>query len=518
MPRRRTLRRRAVDNSLEKLIITGMIISNKFMSSIRNSIDHRLFKMELGSLVAKWCTSFYDENNEAPGDAIQDIYETEKETLDPAVNRLTETFLADLSERFENQRSFNADYILNKAKTYFSDRAIEVLAEDMGRLARAGKHDRARQVLDSHQTVIAADTAKAVDVFDPKVIARVISPDYDEDVLFKPDETNPLGKLYGSFKRCWLVAIMAPMKRGKTWHLDWLAKEAMWSSLFVYKASLEMPEVQHLQRVYKMLTGLSEESEMITIPTFDCINNQDGTCRLSQRTNDVKLSIGVDDETGELLLPEFKPRMRYKPCEACREDSTDNFIPATWFTTMRTKKRNISKVRKHANQFKVHNGGRLHAASFLFDAELSTIRKDILRIIDEENRVPDVVIIDYADIIQTSSQEYYGMSERGKIDLVWKSLKRLSGEFNCLVLTATQGNRKSFDMDSINERNVSEDIRKLAHCDAMYTLNQTVSERDRGSLRVGMLVHRHTRIIEREVITLQALEVGNPVLDSEWVY
>jgi len=511
--RRKTLRRRLVDSSPEKLIVTGLITSNEFMSSIHNQVKPHLFKMEFAGIVAKWCKEYYLEQGTVPGEIIQDIFEIEKENLPPAVQTITGDFLSGLSEAYEQSRSFNPGYMTGKAEKYFSERRIDNLLSNAERFARADKYDRARSMIQTYLLASDDATTGLIDVLADSTVNKYGMDEEEVDIVLSGE--GALGHLFGKLKRSWLVALAAPMKRGKTWYLDQFALDALYSGRTVFKFSLEMPQRQQMDRLYKMISGLTTESELITVPCFDCINNQDGTCRLPQRTCDVRLAIGEDEESGELLLPEFKSRMRYKVCTECRGDRSDNFIPAVWFNTRRTRKKTITKLRKAVKQFKVHTGGRFSADSFSFDATIENIRSRINDKILTDGLQPDVIIIDYADIINMNELH---LSERGRHDQTWKTLKNIAKEYNCLVLTATQGNRQSFEQATMHERNISEDARKMAHVDAMFTLNQTAKERTSGVMRVKMLNHRHSERPEKEVIVLQSLKIGAPVIDSEWTY
>jgi len=523
--RRKKLRRVLVDSSIEKLILTGIITSHKFLEKIRDHLNPRLFAMDHSSIITKWCIEYFDSEGKAPRKRIETIFELEKESLTATTQLLVEAFLSNLSDEYVYRKKFNYKYLLKKADKYFQERGIIVMLEDVSRLTKAGKFDRAKKLTElymegGYYSLTGLD--KVDDMHDSmnKAIINEYSSDEDRtEELLQCD--GDLGELLGMLKRKWLIAILAPMKRGKSWNLDHIGLQGLWKGLFVFKASLEMSPREQARRMYKMMTGTSDEGGMTKVPCFDCLSNQDGSCRLDRRTNPVKLAIGVSDE-GELILPEFKPRMRYKPCTACRNHEKqkirDKFIPAVWYYNLKTKKMTPRIVSTHMKNFKIHGGGDLTTKSYSFDGTLANIRNDMIEVTKTKKKTPDILVLDYADLIQLEPDEMRTLSERGRVDHIWKYLKNLSVEFNCLVVTATQGNRKSFEIESLSETNVSEDVRKLAHCDAMFTLNQTPRERANGYMRYGMINHRHFEITRKEVITLQALGIGNPVFDSEWMY
>jgi len=522
--KRRTLRRRSVDSTIEKLLVTGLIMSREFMLEIYDQVDPRLFKMEFAGIVAQWCKDHYREYSIVPKEKIEEIFEVKKEQgLLPATATIIETFLSGLSEVYESQDQINVEYLIDEGRIYFANRAIDVLAEDITRLSRAGKHDRAQKLI----KVFVNDgmTINSTDRLEDSLTNEMINlhgPEEDEnDYLFWHNEgRSALGQLYGKLKCGYLAGILAPMKRGKTWFLDNFAIDAVYQGLTVYKFSLEMPQTQQVSRLFQSITGFTDDGKKVVLPCFDCWHNQDGSCRKDERTSDVKLIIGYDEETSKPLYPEFKPRMRYKTCTACRSNGTDDYLPSTWFFAENTKSKTITKMRKTVKQFKAHgSGGRIYTKAFKFDGTISNIKGDIEYAIANGAKRPHIIIVDYADIIQVDRSEIFGNNDRATFDYVWKSLKRMAMEYDCIVLTATQGNRKSFLQDSLNETNVSEDVRKLAHCDVMWALNQKPEEYKHGIIRVSTLLHRHARkSTDTQVVVLQALDIGATELDSEWMF
>ncbi|MFH1506331.1 MAG: hypothetical protein ABIE94_05090, partial [archaeon] len=134
----------------------------------------------------------------------------------------------------------------------------------------------------------------------------------------------------------------------------------------------------------------------------------------------------------------------------------------------------------------------------------------------EDDFIPDIVVVDYADILKPSS--YASKEKRLEvIDDIWKNLARLAGEKHCIVITGSQGNRGSLNKDQMEEGDVAEWIGKLAHVDVFVTLNQNSTEKKMGMVRMSVLEHRHKDFNpDQNVIVLQKLDAGQPLLDSEY--
>jgi replicative DNA helicase len=126
--------------------------------------------------------------------------------------------------------------------------------------------------------------------------------------------------------------------------------------------------------------------------------------------------------------------------------------------------------------------------------------------------IPDVVVIDYADILAPIDNR---KEHRHQQNETWQTLRGLSQERHCLVITATQADADSYDRHHLSLNNFSEDKRKYGHVTAMLALNQTQEEKATGIMRIGVLLAREGEVDARsEVAILQCLRAGQPCLAS----
>lgn len=108
----------------------------------------------------------------------------------------------------------------------------------------------------------------------------------------------------------------------------------------------------------------------------------------------------------------------------------------------------------------------------------------VLDVWEKDNWTPDVIIIDYVDILDMN---YSGLEGRDRINKVWKQLRRLSQDRHCLVVTATQSDAAAYDVKTISKKHFSEDKRKHAHVTGMVGLNQTDKEKKLGVMRLNWI-------------------------------
>ena len=131
----------------------------------------------------------------------------------------------------------------------------------------------------------------------------------------------------------------------------------------------------------------------------------------------------------------------------------------------------------------------------------------------QDEFVPDLIVIDYADLLIGETKEFRHLQNE-----IWKDLRRLSQEKGQpLVVTATQADAASYERNKLTLSNFSEDKRKYSHVTAMYSLNQDTKGREKeiGILRIGELLIREGDFsVGNEVYVLQNLRRGRPVISS----
>ena len=136
-----------------------------------------------------------------------------------------------------------------------------------------------------------------------------------------------------------------------------------------------------------------------------------------------------------------------------------------------------------------------------------------------EDWVPDVVVIDYADIL-APPPGFLDVKEQ--IDEVWNHLRRLSQKWHCLVLTATQASANSYDQTQpLSRKNFSGRKTKLAHVSGMIGLNTT--KRPSGDdqplpIVWNWIVRRDAQFSEGNGVEVYgSIDVGCPIIRTKKV-
>jgi len=261
-----------------------------------------------------------------------------------------------------------------------------------------------------------------------------------------------------------------------------------------------------LERIFKRITGTG--SDDVAYPVFDCYLNQADLCSKKERVNQIKLL----DPDGK--KPPWHPKMQYRVCDWCRTNDPQTYEMATWREEIHRPAFEFTNVLKKVEAFK-----RVHKNSFRirsyprFSANVSDLEKDLNVLERSEGFIPDIIIVDYADILKP---EISGLMGVEKEDQSWMNLGRLAMERHCLLVTGTQATREALDVKNVGQKHTARWIGKLGHVDVMLSLNQTEEEKERGEMRIGIMEHRHQFFLENKHVTiLQKPDMGQVHLDSQ---
>jgi replicative DNA helicase len=500
------LNRRPVDNSIEEEILTGLIVSTKYIRDVSQLVKGDYFVVPYAKVVSKWCLDHYKKYKQAPGELIQNIFNVEQGKLKEGDANIVSSFLAKLSSKYETAQNFNAEYLYDKSIRYFRKRGLKIASDNVQSLLDLDRVEEAETEMQGYRKVVQA-TSGWQDLFDEEQIRTFFLEEEDRSQkLFKLP--GKLGDMIGDFERNWLFAIMGPAKKGKTFWLGEIAVQALLEKYKVIFFSLEMDKHRMRKRLQKRLTAFGDYAGEYVYPCFDCFLNQNGSCKKKERENTTRL---LDEEGSK---PEYGPDIDYSPCTQCRGKKKSDYLPATWFTTYKKEKMKFKNTKTVMRGLKEMYGNNFKFKAYpIRSANLSQILGDISDLEEMTGFVPDVIVIDYADILAPEDSRVIG---RDRLDETWQALKNLSDVRHCLVVTASQTNRASFKRKNVTQTDVSEDIRKIAHVDGLISLNQTPAEKRESIMRIAQIAGRDSNFDQFKTCTvLQQLELGQVCLDSE---
>ncbi|RLA00039.1 MAG: hypothetical protein DRQ42_06435 [Gammaproteobacteria bacterium] len=511
--------RRKIDSTIEKRIITGMIVSEKYLQTVSPQIDLSYFQNSFTRKVAEWCLDFYYTYRTAPFNDIKAIFERESARMKEEEASIIQTMLEEISDNFEIDKGINVEFLVDRTLLFFKKRELEITAGNIQILLEKNAIDQAEDEVINFRK-ISKITSGWVDPFDEEQIETTMSAQEDP-LLILP---GPLGSFLGPMHKAWLVGLTGPYKRGKTWLAGEIYTLAGLSKIRVVFISLEMPAWEVNLRIYKRLTGMADRAGNFLIPCFDCLRNQFGTCNKPYRTNTYFLMNEGDDIPSPQSFDEFI-ELQYRPCTYCK----DNYNPrsrikevreliqeyslATWFTWKRSEAINRFEIKDKVDVIKRMYGDYFRVKAYpRFSACVSDIIRDLDILEQTDNFVPELIVVDYADILKSDRNSLDGYH---KEDDVWMNLARLAGERKALVIAPTQATGDALEVENVTQKHTARWKGKLGHVDVMLSLNQTDAEKLRGVMRIGMMAHRHQNFQQYKTCTvLQQIDIGQPNLGS----
>jgi len=498
-----------IDNHVESLLLTGMIVSTRFLRAVQDIYHPNLIEASFVRTGAKWCMDYFKRYKKAPRIHIQDIYNSHRRNgLDPDQAELLKEYLESISQEFSRAKKFNVDYLLEKVEVRFKEQSLKNLAEDIKALVAEGKTQDA-ELLQLGYKQIQRPTSQGVEpLVDRNAIYEAFA-SKEGYALFTPP--GDLGKFLGSIERQSFIAIEGVEKRGKTW---WLMQFAIWAlqagcNVAFFECG-DMSQRDLIRRLMCNITRMSDRHEgKLLIPVLDCRYNQDNSCSLKQRA----CSFGCLNGEEKLSFAEAKG---YVPCTTCKKTSDEKrFRGAVWYKWEHVDRLDWRTAEEAGKKFSTRFGGRrlmlsTHPTRTINLQGIET-QLDIWE--RTKNFIADFVVVDYADILDKEDRRTTDarMIENDR----WAAARTLSQKRNIGFLWGTQANADAYTKALVSETNTSEDKRKNAHITMKITLNQLPEEKEAGIMRVGKLFVRNDRFDRRRTCTvLQCLDLGRPYLSS----
>lgn len=243
-----------------------------------------------------------------------------------------------------------------------------------------------------------------------------------------------------------LFLIMGSSGRGKSWFLTHIGKANIMQRRRVLHISLEMSDrIMARSRYLASIFGISTDKVAYAVSRFK------------------------KDESGRTF-----------------EDFTaDNIMPKYYFNDDESYKAVRAQMVKYENRFK-----KLLIKSFPSGTlTLNALDAYLDQLLELEKYVPDLIIIDYADLFYLPSDE----NLRHAISALFVGLRRIADERNCAVVTASQTNRAGVNVKRLDEKFVAESFNKVATSDTIISIDSNDVEQKRNLCRLLVVKSRNTR-------------------------
>ena len=117
-------------------------------------------------------------------------------------------------------------------------------------------------------------------------------------------------------------------------------------------------------------------------------------------------------------------------------------------------------------------------------ASVQTLTSHLSQIEIQGNK-PDLVIVDYADILKG-----VGSEKRHVLENIYEDLRGLAGEIECPIWTASQANRSSLEEEIIDATKVAEAYSKVMIADFVVSVSRKVEDKIANTSRFHVIKNR----------------------------
>ena len=523
------------DKHIERRIVIGLIVSDAYIKEVSRIWDARILQSQMAQTLAGWCMEYFEKYEKAPGKDIEGIY---LQKLKAGLNRdvaedIEEDILPDLSDEYDRTH-FNVQYLMDQTKAYFRGRNLSLFADQITGMVSQGDLTEAETVASEYKP-LAEGTDNDLDLSSPEADTRIATA---FSLAESPIITYPgaLGRfLNHQLVRGGFIAFLGSEKRGKTWTLmDFSIRACQQGANVAFFQAGDMTEDQQLRRICISLAGRSDKPKYcksIRLPVLDCGRNFNDECDREERKGSGCINPKIEAKQAYAAIKDIAGKSQealdelldgtgkdYTPCGL---DKCPDFVGSIWFEmTKPVNPLSVEEAQAVRREFFKPKGkvikrkrGKFKLSTY-YNGTLSI--KEIRAVLDrweqQDNFVPDVVLIDYMDLLIDQTNEF-----RHKQNEIWKGGRRISQERHCLVITVTQADADSYDRDTLSLKNFSEDKRKYSHVTAFYGLNQDRkgTEKKLGVMRINELMVRDDEGGSgRQVCVIQALQQGKPFVSS----
>lgn len=447
------------DGATERMVLAGMVMDDVVCLTLSGVFKKGMFDNSWANEIATWCQQWAEHHKAAPKEAIDLRFAKWAETT-TVKDDVKESVREFVGYTLNEHTALDSNAVTAAGIELFNQvvmsRELELAQVELQR----GLVDDAQQRLDQLYPISlgGADYCDLTTSYEPWVEA------------FSEDETKPLIQYPGdcglffadAFKRGELYSFMAPDKTGKS----------------TYLIDATVRAIKQGRRVVFFDTGDSSRNEVIVRLAKRI------TCKPDNFQN-YRRDPRWDDGPGEMVSDTIQTKP-VSPQEA-------------WQI--------VSRYSKKQSRLRIFNDPADTVTVDEIESRLITFERD--------GWIPDVIVIDYADILLMK-----GSDSNEQIDRTWKSLRALTQSRNVLGLTATQSNAAAYSKrgDAILTRqNFSGRKTKLAHVNGMIGINVTDDERSNHFARLNWVVRRRMRNREKKVVRIAGCyDSESPIIVSKW--
>ena len=445
--------------TLSENVLTLLCFNDECGKIIASQIPPELFEGDY-RVIAERAVDYWRTYQKAPRDHTADLV---ADIMDDPNNKRAPTFRRVIAAMMDLATTINTVYVMDTLTTFIQMQKFKAAI-----LSSAEKLNTVQEVAVPEIKKIWNDLLKIRENnFDPGMrladYPRMLDHFEKRAVEFKTGipELDARGIIPA---RQEVILFLAPPKRGKSWWLINLTKQALLQRKKVALVSLELSEEMCLQRVIQSLWGVSKHDEPNPVLRFDI----DELNQLREfEEEDVRPEFTYD--SAEIRL-ELETRMEHFGARFQNNLIIKRFAPRSI---------DIAGI-----------------ASYLDNLEMVT------------GFIPDMLVLDYIGRTKTDLKHH-----RLNLSTEFEEFRGLCVERNMAGVTAHQTHRDGARAVAVQSTHISEDFSFIMTADNVITFSATEMERRLGLARLRVTEAR-SEAGEFGVLISQSYRTGQFVLDS----
>lgn len=471
----------------ERRLVIDAITSTPVLAALVPLWSPGMLGSKYADTVVSWCVRHFRGYATAPSRDITGYFEkwSARITDEHLVGGVHDLLLA-ASNEYDRTDTEGTAHRIKEAKDHVNSVRLRKMAEAITHKLETGDLQGALEARHDFEEVMAEDKPWG-NTFDDEEDFGQAFIESDEESLIEfhlPSEQAASDFLGNTFSRSTLVSYLAPAKTGKSRTLVDMA----WRAICCRRKTAFF-EVGDLG---KKLSRRLFITRAIGKPWYSTSPNRKWPCRL-----EIPKAIGVEWEKGKkgaTVELTYDEELYDAPIER----------KGAW-----TRCRSIVEQRTKSKEpyFRLSN----HPTNSI---SVAGIRSLLTRWAKEDGFIPEVICIDYADILHPMPGSNK-KDTRDQINDTWMALAQMRQELDVCVITATQADTEGYDRWVLDRRNFSGDRRKNDHVTAMIGINMTHDEREKQQCRWNFVDRREGAFSPKQCLFLgQSLALCRPVVVS----
>lgn len=442
--------------SLQENLLVLLVYKPHAASLIRNSIEVRLFGNPHYREIVQCCYNYIDQYREPPGEHLPDLLEDKIGRNDASAQIYIDILNAIYTQ---HEQGVNEKYITDQLEKFVRQQTLKTSIASAAEAIQDGDLDRA-------EAAFSAGLKQRLTVFNPGSLFRDVARlGFSREIRFgivpcgiKELDMYGLGAARGEYH-----LFIAPPKKGKTWWLTHVTKQALLARMKVLVITLELSEQQWGGRMAQSLFSITQRKAAVDVTRMHV------------------------DDLGRLLHFEH-----------------DKITNRLSFDTISDK----AKMEKKLSGF--HAANNLIIKQFPAGQLTPRMLRGYLDTLEQTmNFIPDCLVIDYPDYMKIDPKNY-----RLEAADLHNEIRGIAVERNVPIFAASRSNREGAKAKLVTDIHSGEDYSRIFTADTVLTYSQTIQERELGLARIFVGA---TRVGERDrfvVLISQAYKVGQFCLDS----